>query len=184
VIAASGTAGLASVGSAPKLVGVSHDDRDLDENAPTPRDSKSPSAMNSADPTRNFSLTVDERIRALTIGVPAWAARKRKIEDDEERIVADLVELHDKLAARAQSRERIEAALLAEAALFNLTKLNDLVRTHNRYYPIEANLAIDQQTGSYLVYGRIWKPEETYTAARLVSLVFGEVRRRRNAPAE
>jgi hypothetical protein len=28
-------------------------------------------------PTRNFTLTVEERIRALTIGPPAWAVRKR-----------------------------------------------------------------------------------------------------------
>jgi hypothetical protein len=145
-------------------------DRDRDVNGPAPRDDASPSALNSADPIRNFSLNVDERIRALTIGVPAWAARKRKIEDDQERFVAELVAVHDELVATKRTSEQIEIALFAAANALDLEKLNDVVRRHNRYYPVEANLPMDRQTGSYLVYGHIWVPEEPYTPARLVAL--------------
>jgi hypothetical protein len=144
---------------------VSDDERDR----PAPRTEQSPSALNSADPSRNFTLTVDERIRALTIGVPAWAARKRKIEDDQQRFVAELVELHDTLVSKKRPAHEIELALLAAANTFDLARLNELVGSHNRYYPIEANLPMDRR-GNYLAYGRVWKPEETYTAIRLVAL--------------
>lgn len=133
--------------------------------------------MNSADPTRNFTLTVDERIRALTIGVPAWAARKRKIEDDQKRLVADLVELHDTLVAKKRTADEIEVALFAAATAVNLTKLNELVSSHNRYYPIEANLPMDRR-GNYLVYGRVWRPEEPYSAARLVAIACAYIEER------
>lgn len=112
--------------------------------------------MSSADPPRNFTLTTDERIRALTIGVPAWSARKRKIEDEEARLVSELVELRD------------EHAMRAHAATFDLTKLNELVAIHNRYFPIEANLPMNRH--GYLVHGRPWRPEEPYTAERLLTL--------------
>lgn len=140
-----------------------------DDNRPRPRDENSPTALNSADPARNFSLTVGERIRALTIGVPSWAARKRKIEDDEERYASELVLLHDKLAAKQRTPAQIDEALAAAACAIDLTKSNALVASHNRYYPIEANLPMDRQTGGYLVYGNVWKPEEPMTAERILA---------------
>ena len=153
-------------------------DDDTDLNGPPPRTDESPSALNSADPVRNFSLGVGERIRALTIGVPAWAARKRRIEDAEERHVRELVELHDTLVTKGRSTREIELAVVAEANAINLTKLNELVRLHNRYYPIEANLAMDRKTGNYLVYGRAWTAEEPYSAARFVALARAVIDRR------
>lgn len=128
-----------------------------------------PTALRSADPIRNFSLTVNERIRALTIGAPAWAVRKRRIEDEEERLVGVLVELHQKLVAKGHSAVQAMEKVTAKAADFDLRKLNELVATHNRYYPIEANLPIDQEGFGYLVYGRRWLPEEPYTAERLLA---------------
>ncbi|HVH46386.1 MAG TPA: hypothetical protein VM925_28790 [Labilithrix sp.] len=155
-----------------------------EHDGPRSRDDASPTAMNSADPIRNFSLSVDERIRALTIGVPAWAARKRKIEDTEERFVTDLVELHDALVAKNRSLDDIETAVLQAANALDLTKVNELVKAHNRYYPIEANLPMDRRTGGYLVYGRAWRPEETFTAARLVASARTRIERRRAASHE
>ncbi|HVJ92019.1 MAG TPA: hypothetical protein VM580_19595 [Labilithrix sp.] len=139
--------------------------------APAAREKASPTALDSADPVRNFSLTTDERVRALTIGVPAWAARKRTIEDEEERLVIQLLEVHDKLTAKGQSRKTVELAIETAANALDLVKLNTLVKAHNRYYPVEANLPMDRRTGRYLVYGSPWEPEEPYTPARLLSMV-------------
>lgn len=139
------------------------------------------SALDSADPIRNFTLTLDERVRALTIGVPAWAARKRKIEDDQARIVGELVTLHDKLVSSGGAQEEIELALCARAATYDLSKLNALVIDHNRYYPIEANLPLDRETGGYLAYGRPWSPEQPYTAARLIALAGAQLASRSQA---
>lgn len=141
-------------------------------------DSERPSALNSADPIRNFTLTTEERIRALTIGVPSWAARKKKIEDDEARITRDLVALHDKLVARGRTPRDIELAILSAATALDLEKLNKLVTSHNKYYPIEANLPMDRKTGGYLVYGKLWEPEPPYTPIRFVALVQAVIAKR------
>ena len=117
-----------------------------------------PSALNSANPRRNFTLSVDERIRAIAIGAPAWATRKRKIEDSVERFVSQLVDLHDALAAKEQhTLAEIFAHLETAANGFDLPKLNGIVATHNRYYPIEANHPMDRH--GYVAYCRPWRPE-------------------------
>jgi hypothetical protein len=139
-----------------------------------------PTALDSANPIRNFTLSVADRIRAITIGVPAYAARKRKIEDEEARFVGQLVELHDALTAKERSSDEIEVAIVAAAHALNLAKLNDLVSKHNRYYPMEANLPMDHKTGRYLLYGRYWEPEEPYSAARFLALFRAELARRAN----
>lgn len=59
-------------------------------------------------------------------------------------------------------------ALHDRAAAFNLEKLNALVASHNRYYPMEANLPVNPRTGEYLIYGRPWRPESAWTVSRLV----------------
>lgn len=139
-----------------------------------PRDAAAPTALNSADPVRNFSLSMEERVRALTIGVPAWAERKRRIEDAEDRYVGQLVALHETLAAKGRPAAEIARAIGEAAAKYDLTKLNVLVAEHNRYYPIEANLPMDR-AGNYLVYGRVWEREEPYSAERLVALAEGRL---------
>jgi hypothetical protein len=141
------------------------------------RPATAPTALNSADPARNFTLTMDQRVRAITIGVPAWAERKRTIEDTEERLVGKLLALHDKLAERGRSASEIERELARAAADFDLSRLNGLVAKHNRWYPVEANLPMNRD-GDYLVYGRVWEREEPYTAGRLLALTAAALARR------
>jgi hypothetical protein len=132
------------------------------------RDEGRATALGSVDPPRNFSLNVDERIRALTIGAPAYAVRKRKIEDTEDLWIRTLVELHETLAAKGRALDEIDRALRDKARTFDYAKQNTLVAQHNRWYPVEANLRIDPKTGGYLVYGRPWHPETDYTAERIL----------------
>jgi len=95
-----------------------------------------------AAPERNFTLATEERVRAVVAGLPAFVRRLRIIEDLEAAIV--------RLLAAGQ-HERQARSLL--------DRLNDLVSRHNRYYPIEANLAIDPRTGELVDRdGRHWKP--------------------------
>ena len=129
------------------------------------------SAFNSVDPPRNFTLGVDERIRALTIGPPAYAVRKRKIEDTEEKWVATLVALRENLEGRGWAKADVERALREKAATFDYRRQNELVALHNRWYPVEANLRIDPKTGEYLVYGRAWHPETEFTLERILARV-------------
>jgi hypothetical protein len=143
------------------------------------RDKAEPkTSLTSADPPRNFSLSVGERIRALTIGAPAWSTRKKGIEDLEARWVSALVACHDALVLREASAETISKALDDKAATFDLKKINAQLDIHNRYYPIEASLPIDPKTGDYLVSGRRWFPEEPCTVARLIERARAVIRDR------
>ena len=97
--------------------------------------------MSSAAPTRNFSLSVGERIQAIVTGLPAWARRLKRIED----LRALLAKRHQEGAKRAELE-----ALFAE--------LDGLVVAHNAYYPIEANLPFDAATSRLVDRGKPWRP--------------------------
>jgi hypothetical protein len=96
------------------------------------------------DPVRNFTLTTEERVRAVAGGPPAYVRRLRKIEDLDEGIVRVLTELCAE--ARAKGLD-VEPYARAAAPVRALARLNDLIARHNRWYPIEANLAMQPRTG-------------------------------------
>ncbi len=146
-----------------------------------PGDQAPKTAFSSADPPRNFALTVGERIRALTIGAPAYATRKKHIEDLEAAYVHALVALHDTLGARGHDEAALRRGLEDKARAIDLKKLNALVATHNRYYPIEANLPSCPRTGEYLIYGRPWRASSAWTESRLVEQALAVIARRSNS---
>ena len=86
-----------------------------------------PSSIDTVAPPRNFTLSIEERLRAYAQGLPGYIRRWRRIEDLEARLVARL------RAAVAPLEVVASAEVAAELAL-----LNDLIDRHNRYYPIEA----------------------------------------------
>lgn len=110
--------------------------------------------MGSAAPERNFTLPLDERLRALAEGPPAYMRRRRRIEDLEGRLLA-------LLGTDADPASSEVAALLAV--------MNDLIDRHNRYYPIEANLPVDPRTHRVLERGAPWRPLPRATAADLLA---------------
>lgn len=129
-----------------------------------------PTGLDSIDPARNFTVSVDERIRALAIGPPAYALRKRRIEDTEARWVDTLVELHEKMSDAGCAPGEIDRALRTRAEGFDYARLNALVAAHNRWYPIEANLRIDPRSGGHLGAGGLpWSPERDYTSERILT---------------
>jgi hypothetical protein len=132
-------------------------------------------ALASIDPPRNFSISTEERVRALAVGVPAYAARKRRIEDAYEGFVHTLVALHDALEARTLPERECELALLTEARTFDLAAVNRLIEVHNRYYPIEADLPIDPLTGVFLMREEPWQPEPSLSAEGLVASALARV---------
>jgi hypothetical protein len=126
-----------------------------------------------AAPQRNFSLGTDERVRALVGGPPAFARRLRLIEDLEEGIVRAIAELCAKVGAGVD----LEAHARAAAPVKAIERLNDLVRRHNRYYPVEANLAMHPRTGEIVDRtGRPWRPMPPRTIDELVARAVGRAR--------
>ncbi len=142
--------------------------------AATGRRRDAPSAIESSDPPRNFTISTEERIRALSIGAPAYAERKKRIEDAADTWRRTLVDLHDALSAAGQPEATVREALRKKAATFDFTRVNVLVEKHNRYFPIEANLAMDRN-GDYLLFGRPWRREQPFDAERLVREALEEV---------
>jgi len=125
----------------------------------------------SIDPPRNFTVSTEERIRALSIGAPAYAVRKREIEDQERAWLKALRDMRRTLETKSASAERIERALAEKAASFDYTRQNARIAAHNRWYPIEANLRMDPRTGGYLVFGRPWEEEPPCSAERLLAIL-------------
>jgi hypothetical protein len=108
----------------------------------------------SLDVPRNFSLSTDERVRAIATGPLAYMRRLRSIEDLEESLVRMLVE---DPRATAPVREALE-------------KLNDLIARHNRWYPIEANLPMHLRTGELIDRtGRPFRPMAPRTLEELMA---------------
>ncbi len=105
----------------------------------------------------NFKLSVDERLRAYAQGVPSHIRRRRRIEDLEARLRAQLA------AAETPAELARSPELTGDLAL-----LNDLIARHNRYYPIEADLPIDVRTGRLLERGVPWRPLPPVTMAGLL----------------
>ncbi|MDB4993102.1 MAG: hypothetical protein JWM74_534 [Myxococcaceae bacterium] len=115
-------------------------------------------SIETASPQRNFTLTLEQRIAAAVIGVPAYAARARKIEDLEAALVEEL--------AAMEGKYELTHGLERKIAL-----LNALVQDHNRYYPVESNLRIDVTTGQLLdMRGEPWEPLPLATAESLRAL--------------
>jgi len=85
--------------------------------------------------------------------------RKRAIEDLEEKHVRTL----RKLVEQARSHHPDDAVAVAAeveelARRIDLSRANELIDLHNRYYPCEANLPMDPPTGRYLESGEPWVP--------------------------
>src|SRR5262245_16416970 len=95
-----------------------------------------PPFVDTVAPPRNFTLSLEDRLRAYAQGAPSDIRRRRRIEDLEARLIARIV------AAAAPAEIVSSGEFTAE-----LAQLNDLIGRHNRYYPIEANLPIDVRTG-------------------------------------
>ena len=109
-------------------------------------------------PPRNFTLSLEERLRAYAQGVPGYMRRRRRIEDLEAKLIEKLA------AAPAPAETAATAEVMADLAL-----LNELIDKHNRYYPIEAQLPIDVRTRRLVERGAPWRPLPSVTAADLLA---------------
>ena len=116
-----------------------------------------PSLVDTVAPPRNFTLSLEDRLRAYAQGVPSYIRRRRRIEDLEAKLIA-------KVAAADAPADVVASPDVTE----DLARLNDLIARHNRYYPIEANLPIDVRTGRLLERGAPWHPLPPVTAADLL----------------
>jgi hypothetical protein len=113
-------------------------------------------------PARNFTVTTEQRVRALA-GPPAYVRRRRDIEDFERDAVEAL-----RVAQAAAEGSAIRARALRKAEVL-VARVNDLIDRHNRYYPSEANLPLHPRTGALLERGAPWTPMPPVTLDELAA---------------
>lgn len=97
-----------------------------------------------------------------TGGPPRWMERFMSVENgirrERERLAECYAALRDELAGDAAA---FAARWRAIAHAQRFDDLNDLIRKHNLYYPMERDLPMDPRTGDYvLVHGRTFKRPE------------------------
>ncbi len=92
-------------------------------------------------------------------GPPAYSRRLREIEDETAAHEDALREAWDELAERYRHRREELAARWHELAhRWNFDAVNELIRQHNLWYPVEARLPMDPRTRDFvLVDGRPYR---------------------------
>jgi hypothetical protein len=108
---------------------------------------------------RNFSPSVEGYARSIA-GPPAYVQRLRQIEDEIdahlERLQLAWLEL-SRAVVDLDERERRWREL---ARRWSFDAVNDLIDRHNRWYPVEARLAMSPRTGDFVpVGGRSYRIE-------------------------
>ena len=112
-----------------------------------------PSDRTGARPIRRPAFSsrpsVEAYIRAAVI--PRYMERLREIHDEYAVHRLQLEQRHRELARDCGGdAELFERRWRDLAARWNFDHVNELIRQHNEYYPIEAQLAVDPKTGEYV----------------------------------
>ena len=109
---------------------------------------------------RQTRRTVEAYLKAG--GVPRYMERLREIEtglrSERRRLARAYDELREECGHDAEAFAR---RWRARARALRFERLNDLIREHNDWYPIEANLPMDPRTRDYvLIRGRSYRRQE------------------------
>jgi hypothetical protein len=94
---------------------------------------------------RRFRAEADRYLASLGGPLP-YMQRARQIDDEIEAIEARLAEAYAAHVGDADAWRRM-------AERWDFGSINDLIERHNRYYPIEARLAMDPRTRDYVKVG-------------------------------
>jgi hypothetical protein len=108
-----------------------------------------------ASPRRRFRrvvegpATVESYLRGSS--PPRYMQRLRQIENEfaiqRRRLLAAYADLR---AALGHDREAFHRRWRAQAHAWRFDRLNDLIREHNTWYPVEANLPMDPRTRNFV----------------------------------
>jgi hypothetical protein len=103
---------------------------------------------------------LEKYIRAAVL--PRFMVRLREIEDQLAHHRFALERAHRELQAACGGDPELFARRWREiAAGWRFDEVNELIRQHNEYYPVERNLPIDPRTGDYVtVVGRPYRRDE------------------------
>jgi hypothetical protein len=101
---------------------------------------------------RRFRVEADRYLAALGGPLP-FMRRARAIDDEIEAHRAQLARAYEEHDGSAEDWRRL-------AARWDFEDVNELIERHNRWYPVEARLAMDPRTRDYVkVGGRSYRRE-------------------------
>jgi hypothetical protein len=94
--------------------------------------------------------------------IPRYMERLREIDREREALRARIERSYRALQAECDGAPHLFARLWRERARsWRFDHLNELIREHNEWYPIESQLPIDPRTGDYIRRaGRSYRREE------------------------
>jgi len=119
-------------------------------------------------PQVNFDVPLEKKVQAK-YGPPPYATRAKRIEDATEQLIDELGKEHARLADGYQGEpEGFARVWKALVETLELDELNAQIKEHNTYYPMEANLNPDPQTGGFTIGSTPWKPKKKITPERLL----------------
>ena len=102
---------------------------------------------------RNFRPEVDNYIASLGGPLP-YMRRLRTIEDETDRHLARLADAYEEHRGDPAGWRRV-------AERWDFGDLNELIESHNRWYPVEARLAMDPRSRDFVkIGGRPYRREE------------------------
>ena len=113
---------------------------------------------------RNFSPTVEGYARSVA-GPPAYVQRLRQIEEEIADHLGRLQSAWDELSRDVAAGDECDRRWRELARRWSFHAVNDLIERHNRWYPVEARLAMNPRTGDFVhVGGRSYRLEPLDTA--------------------
>lgn len=101
---------------------------------------------------RNFSPSVEGYARSVA-GPPAYVQRLRRIEEEIADHAARLQAVWDELCREGVPADERERRWLELARRWSFHAVNELIERHNRWYPVEARLAMSPRTGDFVPVG-------------------------------
>lgn len=104
--------------------------------------------------------TVESYLRSGVM--PRYMERLREIHQETERHRRELAEAYADLRERhGQDADAFARAWRDRVASWSFGAVNELIRTHNEWYPVERQLPMDPRTRDYvLIAGRSYRREE------------------------
>ena len=120
-------------------------------------------------PQVNFDVPLEQQMRAK-IGPPSYAVRAKYLEDMTDKLMDDLARQYRQVAESCrQHPAKFKKIWTAIVETIDLSDLNQLVNEHNTFYPIEANLQADPETGQIMMGATPWKPKKKLSAEGLLA---------------
>lgn len=120
-------------------------------------------------PQVNFDVPIEQQVRAKS-GPPPYAVRAKTVEDLTEKLHQALRAQWKELAENETDGKRFERVWKAVIETLELDRLNDLIKEHNTFYPIEANLKEHPDTGKLMIGNTPWKPKKKFTPEYLLDM--------------